>query len=70
MEEKVKFPSGRRWLEYLAAVLIGNAAYFICFVPHLPAGLQHQAFRVDWGLVLDFLVCASMYGLIRLGSWV
>lgn len=58
----------RRWLEYLAAILIGNAIYYLSLVPHLPEALRHRNFAVDWGTLVDFLVCAAVYGLIRLGS--
>lgn len=58
----------RRWLEYLMAILIGNAIYFFCLAPHLPAALRHQTFQVDPGVVVDFAVCVAIYGLIRLGS--
>ncbi len=53
-----------RWAEYLLAILGGNIIYLL-LVPHLPMLLQHQIFRVDWGLALDFLICAGLYGLIR-----
>lgn len=55
----------RRWLEYLVAILVGNAIYFLSLMPHLPANLRHQAFRIDAGMLLDFLVCVGVYGLIR-----
>ncbi len=55
----------RRWVEYLVAILIGNAIYFFSLAPHLPANLRHQAFRIDAGMLLDFLVCVGVYGLIR-----
>jgi hypothetical protein len=58
----------RRWLEYLVAILIGNAIYYFSLVPHLPDFLRHQGFRTDWGAGIDFLVCVAVYGLIRLGS--
>jgi hypothetical protein len=58
----------RRWVEYLAAILIGNAIYYFSLVPHLPAPLRHQGPQVDWGMGVDFLVCVGVYGLIRLGS--
>ncbi len=58
----------RRWLEYLVAILLGNAIYFWSLVPHLPESLRHQAFRHDWGLALDFVVCVGVFGLIRLGE--
>jgi len=60
--------SVRRWLEYLIAVLLGNAVYYWSLVPHLPESLRHQIRRYDWGLVLDFAVCAGVYGVIRLGE--
>jgi hypothetical protein len=68
LEQKAKILNVRRWLEYLAAILLGNAIYFLSFLPHLPVSVQHQAFRVDWGLGLDFLICVVVYGLLRLGS--
>jgi len=58
----------RRWLEYLAAILIGNAIYYFSLVPHLPEALRHQGFQIDWGMLLNFAVCVAVYGLIRLGS--
>jgi len=58
----------RRWLEYLVAILIGNAIYYFSLVPHLPDSLRHQGFRTDWGAGIDFVVCVAVYGLIRLGS--
>jgi len=58
----------RRWLEYLAAILIGNAIYYFSLSPHLPDALRHTNFSVDWGTLVDFAVCAAVYGLIRLGS--
>jgi hypothetical protein len=65
----------RRWIEYTAAILIGNAAYFLVLFPGLPPGLQHQPpdlthrlIRLDAGLLLDFLCCVAVYGAIRLGS--
>jgi hypothetical protein len=58
----------RRWLEYLAAIVIGNAIYYLSFVPHLPEALRHQGFQMDFGVVVDFLVCVGVYGLVRVGS--
>jgi hypothetical protein len=55
--------SYRRWGEYLAAILVGNAIYFWAIGPRLPVELHHQSFRVDLGLVVDFLICAGIYGL-------
>ena len=58
----------RRWIEYTAAILVGNAIYYFSLVPHLPQALRHQGFLLDWGSLVDFMVCAGVYGLIRLGS--
>jgi hypothetical protein len=51
--------------ESFLAVLLGNIIYFGAS-PMLPPNLQHQLFRPDAGLLIDFLVCAAMFGLIRL----
>lgn len=53
----------RRWGEYLLAILGGNIL-FLLLEPHLPGALRHQTFRMDWGLGLDFALCASLYGMI------
>jgi len=58
----------RRWLEYLIAILVGNAIYYFSLVPYLPVALRHQGMKVDWGTGVDFVVCVAVYGLIRLGS--
>lgn len=58
----------RRWLEYLIAILLGNAVYYFSLVPHLPASFHHQGYQIDLGMLLDFIVCVCVYGLIRLGS--
>jgi hypothetical protein len=58
----------RRWLEYLVAILIGNAIYYLSLVPHLPEPLRHTGFQMDWGVFVDFVACVAVYGLIRLGS--
>jgi hypothetical protein len=57
----------RLWIEYSAAILVGNAIYFLVLYPDLAPSLQHQPFRFDVGLALDFLCCVVVYGVIRLG---
>lgn len=57
----------RRWLEYLVAILLGNAIYYFSLVPYLPDSLRHQGFTIDGGVLVDFVVCVLVYGLIRLG---
>jgi hypothetical protein len=51
--------------ESFLAVLLGNIIYFAA-APYLPPSLQHELFRLDLGLLLDFLVCAGVFGLVRL----
>jgi len=58
----------RRWIEYLAAILVGNAIYYLSLFPHLPVPLRHTGFEMDWGVLVDFVACVGVYGLIRLGS--
>ena len=58
----------RRWLEYLAAILIGSAVYFLSLSPYLPPGLRHRTHRIDLGMAVNFVVCVAVYGLIRLGE--
>jgi H+/gluconate symporter-like permease len=58
----------RRWIEYLVAVLVGNAIYFLILFPDLPPSLQHAPFGFDLGLLLAFVCCVAVYGVIRLGS--
>jgi hypothetical protein len=57
----------RRWLEYLIAILVGNAVYYLSLAPYLPDTLRHHGFRTDWGTLIDLVVCAAVYGLIRVG---
>jgi hypothetical protein len=57
----------RRWVEYLLSILLGNAIYYFSLSPHLPPVLRHSGTTLDWGVLTDFVVCAAVYGLIRLG---
>jgi hypothetical protein len=50
----------RNFLDALAAVLAGNAIYFL-LMPHLPVGMRHSLFREDWGLLLDFVICTIIF---------
>ncbi len=56
----------RRLLKQLAAILIGNAIYFLLLMPHLPAAAQHRPDKLDLGLLVDFWICVVVYGLIEL----
>lgn len=68
-QKKILGATPRRWLEYLIAIVFGNAIYYFSLFRHLPESLQHQGFAMDAGVLVDFLVCVAMYGLIRLGEY-
>ncbi len=53
-----------RWLQYILAILAGNALYFLAR-PFLAPSIQHQAFQMDAGLVIDFTLCVAAYFVIR-----
>lgn len=63
---------GRRvsieFLKALAAIIGGNALYFLALVPHLPAAGRHQPFQTDLGLWIDFCMCVAAYGAISYGA--
>ena len=58
------FRKGSFW-QSLVAVLAGNAIYF-GVERFLPVRAQHQPYRIDWGLAIDFWVCLVCYGLVGL----
>jgi hypothetical protein len=60
--------TARRWVEYLVAILAGNAIYFLVLFRGLPPALRHEPLRIDAGLLLDFVCCILVYAAIRLGS--
>jgi hypothetical protein len=68
MAEKYLGMTRRRWLEYLAATVLGNLIYFYSLGPFLPPSLQHTSHYLDMGSLVDFLTCVAVYLLIRLGG--
>jgi hypothetical protein len=48
----------------LIAVVAGNLIY-LWVENYLPARGQHQLYKVDWGLAVDFWICLVCYGLLR-----
>jgi hypothetical protein len=52
------------FVQALMAVILGNAIYFLV-LPHLPSNAYHAPLRIDAGLVVDFLLCAAVFGLIK-----
>jgi hypothetical protein len=57
----------KNFLDALMAVLAGNAIYFL-LKPHLPAAIRHSLFREDWGLLVDFGICAVIFVAVKL-AW-
>ena len=55
-----------RLLKQFAAVLLGSLLYFFILEPHLPPAVQHQPFRLDWGILILAWICLVFYGLIEL----
>ena len=53
-------------LRAAAAVLAGNAVYFVLLLRRLPAWLRHHPFTLDAGLALDFLICVAIFLALRL----
>jgi hypothetical protein len=49
----------------LAAVLAGNAAYFL-LMKHLPPQARHVPFQIDLGLLVDFWFCLVVFGVIKI----
>jgi hypothetical protein len=54
------------FLDALAAVLAGNAIYFL-LMPHLPRSMGHTMFKEDWGLLVDFAICTVLFAAVKLG---
>lgn len=48
------------FLDALVAVLAGNAIYFL-LMPHMPRVMRHSLFREDFGLVVDFVICTTIF---------
>jgi hypothetical protein len=59
--------SAANFIHALAAVLLGNAAYFL-LGRYLPPGARHLPFHIDLGLVVDFWFCLMAFGLIKAGD--
>ncbi|MGB9490214.1 MAG: hypothetical protein WCA92_07090 [Terriglobales bacterium] len=55
----------RNFLDALAAVLAGNAVYFL-LMPHLPRAMRHTLFVEDWGLIVDFAVCTVIFVAVKI----
>jgi hypothetical protein len=54
----------RNFLDALLAVLAGNAIYFL-LMPHLSRVARHALFKEDWGLLVDFAICAAIFVAVK-----
>ena len=54
----------KNFLDALVAVLAGNAIYYL-LMPHLPPSVRHGLFKEDWGLLVDFLICALIFAGVK-----
>jgi len=54
----------KNFLDALVAVLAGNAIYFL-LMPHLPVVARHALFKEDWGLLVDFIICAALFAAVK-----
>ena len=52
------------FLHALAAVLAGNAVYFL-MARYLPLAARHDPFRVDLGMIVDFSICLIAFVIIK-----
>jgi len=55
---------GPNFVHSLAAVLAGNAVYFL-LMPHLPRAVRHVPFQTDMGLLVDACFCLVFLGVIK-----
>jgi hypothetical protein len=60
-------PGVANFAQALAAVLAGNAIYFL-LMPDLPPAARHVAPRLDLGMIVDFWICLVIFGLIQTAS--
>jgi hypothetical protein len=54
----------KNFLDALLAVLAGNAIYFL-LMPHLPSAARHALFKEDFGLLVDFTICAVIFVAVK-----
>jgi hypothetical protein len=53
--------TGARFLRALAAILAGNALYFLAAWRWLPEAARHRPLAPDLGLAIDFALCLGIY---------
>lgn len=65
-ETPTKSKATKNFLDALLAVLSGNAIYYL-LMPHLPDVARHRLFKEDWGLLVDFAICAGIFAAVKYG---
>ena len=63
--ERTRQATKNNFLRSLLAVLAGNLIYY-SIERYLPAVAQHQIYKIDLGLAVDFWFCLVCYGVVRL----
>ena len=63
-KNKSKNKTMQNFVDALTAVLGGNAIYYL-LMPHLPRVARHSLFKEDWGLLLDFAICAVVFAGVK-----
>jgi hypothetical protein len=56
--------SAANFVHALAAVIVGNIAYFLS-EKYLPAAARHVVFKLDLGTLVDFWFCLVAFGIIK-----
>ena len=62
--DQSKSKTVKNFLDALVAVLAGNAIYYL-LMPHLPAVARHGLFQEDWGLLVDFAICTTIFVVVK-----
>ena len=60
-----KIPVARNFFDALVAVMAGNAIYFL-LMPFFPVAIRHAMFKEDWGLAIDFVICAVIFVVVKI----
>ena len=58
-------PAFGNFIHALIAVLVGNIVYFLA-MPYLPPAARHAPQQLDVGLLVDFVVCLLVLGLVKM----
>jgi hypothetical protein len=60
-----RYKMKRNFWRSLIAVLAGNLIYY-SVERYLPPRAQHDLYRIDWGLAVNFWFCMACYGIVRM----